>query len=205
MAERQKYDYSDPTHLQLCIFKEKGIHNNTVTDLLNAWRDELALYQIDIKLAKVTTWQRKSFFSEGIYQNLLRIPLRKPCDRMLILVDPKLADFIWELFAPVTILGVVDGNTHSRGYIIAKYYSLNQIFGASPKATLVHEGYHLLGCGHALFLTKCYKQIYNLKFLHKMNKRLGNSFLPALREDGFSFLTREEVNNYLKNKTKPQN
>ena len=202
ISERQKYNFGRSIDLNLWVFKEKSIRKKTILELVNSWREELALYNIKVKLSKVTTWQRPGFFSEEIYQNLLEIPLFQPCDRMLVLVDPRMSDFIWELFAPVTVLGAVDGYTHSRGYIMAKYYSLNQFFGASPKATLIHEGYHLLGCGHAFFLTSCYKQIHQLKLLYNTNMKLGNTFFPALREDGFSFLTRKEINSYIHNRTR---
>ena len=62
--------------------------------------------------------------------------------------------------------------------------------------SLVHEGYHLLGCGHWSW-ARCYEQIAKLRGAALQNAQAGVDFVPALTPDGDVFRTREAVNETL--------
>jgi hypothetical protein len=66
---------------------------------------------------------------------------------------------------------------------------VNQLFEPPSQAT-VHEFYHLLGCPHALSLSKCYHLIAALK----THIDPAQGFIPGIASDGGFLLTRTKAN-----------
>jgi hypothetical protein len=64
---------------------------------------------------------------------------------------------------------------------------------AGPESNAVHEGYHLLGCGHGLVMDDCYEQIRTMKIIAVQERERGNDFFPTISSDGYILRTREEV------------
>lgn len=198
-------DFSPAAKLRVCFFRESDVSQETVAELAKAWAAELALYQIALETASVRTVERPGFFGSAILRSLMAVPLEAPCDRLVYLHGRSAGDVLYEAGALVVMVGIgiklevhgaVETVTGTRGYVKAKYQELFQTIFRSPSSTLVHEGYHLLGCGHALRLDKCYEHIRKLKALVKQVPP-DEDFFPALTSDGQAFVTRAQVNEEL--------
>jgi hypothetical protein len=122
---------------------------------------EFAPYGIQIVVPWQHAWTRAGFTHSSLFDDVARRDLEPPCDRLVALVDRNAGDFLWGLLMP-EILGEVDEATRTRGYIVATTGSVNQLLEPPSQAT-VHEFYHLLGCPHALSLSRCYHLIAALK------------------------------------------
>ncbi len=85
------------------------------------------------------------------------------------------------------VLGALETTTHTRGYVVSSFGSLNQLL-SSPSGTAVHEFYHLLGCTHALSKSACYKQIRTLK--RQYSSDVG--FFSGLGDTGQPIFSRAE-------------
>ncbi|MCE9499832.1 MAG: hypothetical protein K8R21_04945 [Leptospira sp.] len=194
--------------MKVCFLREKDVTDEEIKDLLIAWATELMFYNIIPEKAIVSDWKRGGYWGSTISQQLQLYPLRPPCDRIVALVGRSPVDIVTEIFSLILfafvgfkleIHGAVDGYTHTRGYILSKYTTLFQLITGGPKSTLIHEGYHLLGCGHSLTLTDCYKQIHFLKEAAAKAKMDGSDFFPAITTERELFLLREGVNRRLGN------
>jgi hypothetical protein len=121
----------------------------------------------------------------------------------MYLVGREWSDIFFEFFTlglmfvigiKAEIQGAVEIDTKTRDYIKAKYISTLQILTTSPRSTLIHEEYHLLGFGHALFKNECYKKIQSIK----RNNSKRNFFGIETIDDDKTFQSKEELNSYLK-------
>lgn len=90
----------------------------------------------------------------------------------------------------------MNDDTHTHGFVVAATASLTHAVTGGAGESLVHEGYHLLGCGHWSW-PRCYQQIATLRAVALDNAREGRDFVPALTPDGEIFRTREAVNETL--------
>lgn len=160
-AEIAKIDYGPPVTVRVCVLKTDDTPHLRVDSLLKAVNREFAQYNIAVDVPWVRPWKRPGYFVETILEDLMRRPLEQPCDRLVGLVDRHVGDFVWGLAMP-EVLGAVDDVTATRGYVVATWGSLNQIF-MTPEQAAVHEFYHLVGCPHGMTLTKCYPRIAALK------------------------------------------
>jgi hypothetical protein len=73
--------------------------------------------------------------------------------------------------------------------VVATLGSLNQI-AAEPQAAIVHEFYHLIGCGHGFAKTKCYHRIAAMK----AGRVPDSDFFPGMTEKGELVTSREAAN-----------
>jgi hypothetical protein len=186
--ERTTIDYGPPVSLSVCVLRSPGVTPQRVDELVAAVNTEFAPYGIQIIVPWQHDWTRAGFTHTSLFDDVARRDLEPPCDRLVALVDRNAGDFLWGLLMP-EILGEVDEATHTRGYIVATTGSVNQLFEPPSQAT-VHEFYHLLGCPHALSLSKCYHSIAALK----THVDPAKGFVPGIASDGGFLLTRTEAN-----------
>ncbi|MCG9873509.1 MAG: hypothetical protein MH321_01840 [Leptospiraceae bacterium] len=201
-----KMDFGELQTVNICTFYEPGISVEEIDDLFSYWNKELALYKIKVQSIEPIEKERPGFYGSDILQYLYSIDLNDKCDRILYLKGRNWKDLIYEgftlgIFAGIglkfEIQGAVETRTNTRGYIKAKYISTLQLLFTSPKSTLVHEGYHLLGCGHQLFMEECYKAIQNVKQLSNQ-ENIEPNFFPTISGEGKKFTNRSQVNRVLK-------
>ena len=66
----------------------------------------------------------------------------------MVLVGRHAGDFLWGIILP-EVQGAVFEEGHDKGFAVVEWGSLNQFLsGFSPKRTLIHELYHILGYTH---------------------------------------------------------
>lgn len=190
-AALQAQDFGPREELRICVLADEGIDDEAAKRLLASVREEFAVFGLDVTVPWVKPWLRPAFLTNGIVEDVWMKPLEAPCDRLLALVGRNVGDFLWGLFG-MEILGAVDTPTHTRGYVVAKTASLNQIF-VSPSDTAIHESYHFLGCSHGVSLSDCYSNIRNLKQAARNNRDRGNDFFPGFSWKGHPLESRHEV------------
>jgi hypothetical protein len=201
---RNSIDFGSLREFKVCTFFEEGITPSEIDDLFVHWNEELSLYSLRAVIIDPKKMDRPGFTGTDILNFLHTLPLEKPCDRILYLKGRNWKDLVYEFFTLGILAGIgvklemqggVETYTNTRGYIKAKYISTLQLLFTSPKSTLVHEGYHLLGCGHQLFMQSCYEQIQTLKNL--ANSQVGEDFFfPSHTKAGERFLKRSQVNDF---------
>lgn len=177
-SERDAVDYGPPQTLEVCLLKHPDVTQQRADELTAAVNAEFVTYGITVSVPWVREWQRPGFTASGIMEDLNARNLEEPCDRLVGLVDRHVGDFLWGLVMP-EVLGAVDGITHTRGFVVANWGSINQLF-SEPLAAVVHEFYHFLGCGHGFAKTKCYHRIAALK----ASRAPGSDFMPGITKDG---------------------
>lgn len=186
--ERKAVDYGPPQTLEVCLLKHPDVTQQRADELIAAVNKEFAFYDIQVTVPWVREWTRPGFTASTIMEDVIARDLEPPCDRLMGLLDRHAGDFLWGLLLP-EVLGAVDGITHTRGYVVANWGSLNQL-AAEPNTATVHEFYHLVGCRHGLAKTKCYHKIAELK----ASRPAESEFLPGMTKDGQFLLSRDEVN-----------
>lgn len=186
--ERHRIDFGAPIPLEVCLLKHPDVASTRADLLIAAVNKEFADFGIEVTVPWVRDWERPAFTVNGIMQDILSRELEPPCDRMMALVDRHAGDFLWGLLLP-EVLGAVDDLSHTRGYIVANFGSLNQAFMPQDLAS-VHEFYHLVGCGHGVSKSKCYHDIAKLK----AGRPVDSEFLPGVDRDGKFLLTRDAAN-----------
>ncbi|HMV77982.1 MAG TPA: hypothetical protein PL048_07360 [Leptospiraceae bacterium] len=206
-TDRKKFDFGPYAEIKVCTFHEPGISREEIDSLFSEWNSELELYSLKAVPSSVTEMERPGFYGTDILNHLFKMKLAENCDRILYLKGRTAGDMLFEILTlgifygiglKLEIQGAVETATHTRGYIKAKYISLLQLLFTSPESTLVHEGYHLLGCGHQLFMEDCYSQIYRTKKL-KERPETEKNFFPSYTTKGNEFKSRKSVNEYLGN------
>ena len=158
---REAIDFGPPATVRVCVLKAADIPPDRAEILKQLVQKEFAQYGLHIEVPWVREWKRPGFQVDSIMHDLLQRPLEPPCDRLFGFVDRHLGDFAWGLLMP-EVLGAVDDVTATRGYVVATFGSVNQLF-VSPGQAIVHEFYHLFGCAHDLTLSRCYPTIAALK------------------------------------------
>lgn len=199
---RSRINFGEPANVKVCVIREKGVTKEEADELFSEWNKELKLYNIQVSLPKSIEMERPGFFGGDIINYLLNLKLSKDCDRFLYLKGRTGGDIAFEIITlgifaisglKLEVQGAVEVGTQTRGYIKAKYISLLQLLFTSPASTLIHEGYHLLGCGHQLFMDDCYMQIKKSKDLLS-DKDTEKDFFPIITVNGNKFQRREDVN-----------
>ncbi|MBM9577087.1 hypothetical protein JWG45_07955 [Leptospira sp. 201903070] len=194
---REKIDFGKEETLKLCVWKDKKITKDELEGLIGVWNEELKLYKITILLSEVQEWERPGWTGSAIMDQIFTADLPSSCDRLLAVAGGKLSDTAFEIvglfFAffgipSFQILGAVETKTGTRGYILGQTRTLSHWLSGGAEGTLIHEGYHLLGCGHSFFLNKCYLQIQKVKELKRKNAEQGETFFPSVDEEGQIFL-----------------
>ncbi len=179
--EVKRVDFGQPVTLEVCLLKHEDVAQERADLFIAAVNKEFEDFGISVTVPWVREWQRPGFTMNGIMQDVLSRDLEYPCDRMMALVDRHAGDFLWGLLLP-EVLGAVDDLTHTRGYIVANFASLNQAF-TSTELIAVHEFYHLVGCGHGISKSKCYHDIAGLK----ASRPPESDFLPGVDQESRIF------------------
>lgn len=190
--------YGEQATVRVCVIKEEGIEDKDVFTLFEAWNEELSFYQLKAEPSILMTMERPGFYGTDILEYLILFKMPSQCDRLLYLKGRTWGDILFEvltlgIFAGVgvklEVQGAVEAKTNTKGYIKAKYISTIQLLFTSPKSTLIHEGYHMLGCGHQLFMKECYERIRDVKLLLTDPNRDPN-FFPNINSSGRKILKR---------------
>jgi hypothetical protein len=186
--QRDAVAFGPPVQMRVCVLRAPGVTTQRVDALIDAVNAEFSAYGIEVVVPWMHPWARPGFTYRRVLDDVARRELEPPCDRLVAFVDRHAGDFLWGLAMP-EVLGAVDDDTHTRGFVIATRGSLNQWF-MSPKAATVHEFLHLLGCPHAASKSRCYETIAALK----RSIAPGTDLLPGIGRDGRFLLTRQAVN-----------
>lgn len=210
---RSSMDFGEVQDLKVCVLYEETITLEEVVDLEKVWAEELSLYKINLIFTKKISTKRRGFWGGEVLDTLMPIKMEKDCDRFLYLVGRESTDIFFELGmiglmlvtgVKIEIQGAVETHTNTRGYIKAKYISLLQLLFTSPESTLVHEGYHMLGCPHALWKDECYTIIQATKKRNQLNDSSDKVFSVKNLSERYPqvFTTKEEVDSRLDSKKK---
>ncbi len=192
-AKRGEIDFGSPATMRVCLLKDREISQERTDEIKAALQEELRLYGIEVTYPWLAPWDRPGFWSSTQLVGVMNMPLVPPCDRIFGLAGRHTGDFFWGIIMP-EVLGVVEGQTFTRGFAVVELGSLNQLLSfADPESTAVHEGYHLLGCGHGLTMDDCYEQIKMMKIIAAQERERGNEFFPTISNEGYILRTREEV------------
>ena len=185
--QRVAVEYGPPVPMRVCVLKAPGVTTQRVSELVAAVNNEFAAYGIEVVVPWVRPWARSGFTFQRLFADVTQRPLEPPCDRLMAFVDRNVGDFLWGLAMP-EVLGAVNDDTHTHGYVVATGVSLNQLF-SSPTATTVHEFYHFLGCPHAGAMSECYRRIAALK--NSFDPR--TDLFPGIARNGRFLRTRNEI------------
>lgn len=188
-------DFGEAEEIRFCILADEGVTEDESRALMAEVGEEFSLYGLKLKVPWVRPWARPAFLAEGIMRDVLLKSLEPPCDRLLVLVGRNFGDFLFGLLG-VEVLGSVDAVTYTRGYVVARTSSLNQVF-MGPTQVAIHESYHLLGCVHELRLSGCYARIRELKRIKRANLERGNDFFPSLSAQGEPIIYRRDADAWI--------
>ncbi|MGH7331569.1 MAG: hypothetical protein ACREKS_02245 [Candidatus Rokuibacteriota bacterium] len=184
---------NDGFTLRVCVLRDPAVSEARVNELFEAWQEELAPLGIQPIISDMREEPRPSFTAFGAFSTLEERSLGPNCDRLALLVGRNAGDVAYGVAATFMGLpevhGAVDTKTHTRMYLVAETASLPHALFGGAKGGIIHEGYHLLGCGHWSW-ADCYKQIDKLKALARERT---TDFVPAITESGRIYRTREEV------------
>ncbi|XDD45097.1 hypothetical protein AB3N60_10250 [Leptospira sp. WS39.C2] len=195
---RESIPFGEKVSFRVCVIKEKGIVDQDVYSLFGAWNEELLYYQLKADPIILLETERPGFYGADILDYIINFKMPEECDRLLYLKGRTWGDIVFEVFTlgifagiglKLEVQGAVEARTNTKGYIKAKYISTIQLLFTSPKSTLIHEGYHLLGCGHQLFMEECYERIRDVKLLLTDPNR-DPSFFPNINSSGKKILKR---------------
>nr|WP_243401301.1 hypothetical protein [Leptospira harrisiae] len=194
-------NFGEESQFRVCLITEPDITKEEISNLFTAWNEELSLYQLKALPVELEVMERPGFWGTDILGYLMERQLTNDCDRLLYLKGRTWGDITFEVLTlgifvgvglKLEVQGAVEGQSNTRGYIKAKYISTIQLLFTSPKSTLIHEGYHLLGCGHQLFMKECYEKIRDVKLLLTDPNRDPN-FFPNLTSTGKKILSRKQI------------
>lgn len=189
--QRLAVAYGPPVQMRVCVLRAPGVSPQRVDALVAAVNSAFAAYGIEVIVPWMRPWPRPGFTFQRLFDDLARRALEAPCDRLMAFGDRHVGDFLWGLTMP-EVLGAVDDDTHTRGYVVATRVSLNQLI-TPPAAVTVHEFYHLLGCRHAASMSDCYGRIAALKRSYDPR----TDFFPGVGRDARFLLTRHAVNSVM--------
>jgi hypothetical protein len=187
-------DFGESQKVRFCVYLDEGVTEHRAMQLLaDAWSEEGMKYGIHIEPVSFREWKRPAFFMGDILGELTKNKLESPCDRKLAFLGRGFTDFAAS-FVTFEILGAVNDQSLTHGYVFAEIASLNQWLVPPVQATR-HEIYHLLGCGEHNDMEACYAKIALMKQLRRSNE---DDFYPAWDLENNSLLpTRLSVNQRL--------
>src|SRR3989442_4384203 len=114
---RRRIDFGPPETLSLCLLVDDGITDTMARAIVDdAWREEGTIYNLRFNVVSVRPWRRPTFAMHGIWEALLREPLRGTCDRVFALIGRHTGDVVWGLLGLPEVLGAVVEDTSTHGY-----------------------------------------------------------------------------------------
>lgn len=206
-ALRDSFDYGPPREVRVCVYLDDGISAQDAAELLHSWDDQASIYNLYIKPVSFEGLRREGFLHSQILGQVTRMPLPAECDRMLYFVNRNAGDALYGLVAAALglpeVLGEVDDTTLTRGYVVARRATMNQLV-LSPAHITEHELFHLLGCPAHFNMPDCYRRIQSLKAEEAKREHDGfyrkngePPFYPSFASGSYSMLvSRAEVNDY---------
>ena len=213
-------DFGPPEEVRFCVFLEEGISKEYAEKLLLAWNEgEGKRYNLFLRPVSFESRKRGGFTYKGILKDIMKIPLHGNCDRVIFFVGRNFGDVLYgiaELYIPLLeVLGAVDDETLTHGFVIASIVTPNQLLSEalfpSRQEVTIHELYHFFGCEHSYTtMDECYKQIQTLKETYRdlqsreyYAQRGEEPFFPTRSLTAKAVLTtRQEVNTLLENALK---
>jgi hypothetical protein len=213
---RTQTDFGPPETLRVCALLDDGISQRDAQETLaDYWnQDEASKYKLAIKMVSYSSLPRSmdEFFHWQIGRQVAVRQIPPGCDRMMYFVNRNMLDVAWsvpEIYGAPEVLGEVDDYTMTRGYVIDRVASLNQVLMSpwfSPSKVARHETFHMIGCGHDLVMDQCYKHIAEAKWVENRLQDAGcyqksgvEEFFPSFSHagDGPILLTRAQANSIL--------
>ncbi len=200
---RNSMDFGAIQDLNVCVFYENTIGKSEVAELEKKWADELLLYNIKLQFKKTRKIERVAFFGTDVLVSLRPYKLSPDCHRIVYMVGRTWGDIGFEIFSlgifvgigvKLEVHGAVEAQSNTRGFVKSKYAALLQILFTSPSSTLIHEGYHLMGCPHNLWKDECYKIILDAKKKNLTNTRSDKIFSVRSLYNKEEFYSSEQVN-----------
>jgi hypothetical protein len=206
-AQRRGIDFGPPQDVNICVLLDDGVSQHDADALLSAWSTEASKYALSLRPVSYQALPRSGFFHSQIMNGLDRLALGPSCDRLIYFVNRNAADYGYGLASLALglpeVLGEVDDQTLTRGFVVAALASPSQIV-MTPTRVARHEIYHLLGCYEHFDMTDCYRQIHDLKAVELRLRTEGyyasvgeEPFYPtyASRSDAM-LISRAQVNRY---------
>lgn len=200
---RQSIDFGEEQTLNVCVFYEDTIDKSEVAELERDWAQELALYKIKLQFKKTKKVERFAFFGTDVLDQLRKYKLGQDCDRIVYMVGRTWGDIAYEVMTlgifygvgiKLEIHGAVESYTNTRGFVKSKYAALLQLLFTSPSSTLIHEGYHLMGCPHMFWKNECYKIILDAKNRNRKNNKTDKLFSIQSTGNKQEYYSTEQVN-----------
>lgn len=198
---RQNINFGPAETLRLCVMLDDGITQSEARSIIEDYwnKTEAPKYGLNVEITAYTPYPRRlgDYFFWQIEDRLSTIPIPPACDRMLYFVGRNWADVAWnlvELWGAPEVGGEVDNDTMTRGFVVGRIATINQlllapIFSAGNVAR--HELYHMLGCPHSLTMNRCYRQIRDAKLIETALAEAGcyrsaemPAFFPAFANGG---------------------
>jgi hypothetical protein len=213
---RAQTDFGPPETLRVCALLDDGISQHkaqaTLADYWN--QDQASKYNLSVKMVSYSSLPRSidQFFHWQIGHQVAMRQIPPGCDRMMYFVNRNVLDVAWsvpELYGAPEVLGEVDDYTMTRGYVVDRIASLNQVLMSpwfSPSKVARHETFHMIGCGHDMVMDQCYKHIAEAKWVENRLRDAGcyeksgvEEFFPSFSHagDGPILLTRAQANSIL--------
>jgi hypothetical protein len=198
---RADTDFGPPATLRVCAMLDDGITQRDAQETLEDYwnQNEASKYNLSVKLVSYSSLPRPAseFFHWQIARRVVAQQIPPQCDRTMYFVNRNALDTLWsipEAYGAPEVLGEVDDYTMTRGYVVDRIASLNQVLLSpwfSPAKVARHETYHMLGCGHALVMGECYKHIAEAKRIESRLTEAGcyeksglHTFFPAFSNAG---------------------
>jgi hypothetical protein len=213
---RAQTDFGPPETLRVCALLDDGISQRDAQETLaDYWnQDEASKYNLSVKMVSYSSLPRSidQFFHWQIGHQVAIRQIPPGCDRMMYFVNRNALDVAWsvpELYGAPEVLGEVDDYTMTRGYVVDRIASLNQVLMSpwfTPSKVARHETFHMIGCGHDLVMDQCYKHIAEAKWVENRLREAGcyeksgvEEFFPSFSHagDGPILLTRAQANSIL--------
>lgn len=213
---RAQTDFGPPQTLRVCALLDNGISQRDAQETLaDYWnQDEASKYKLSVKMVSYASLPRTvyQFFHWQIGHQVAIRQIPSGCDRMMYFVNRNVLDLAWsvpELYGAPEVLGEVDDYTMTRGYVVDRIASLNQVLMSpwfTPSKVARHETFHMIGCGHDMVMDQCYKHIAEAKWVENRLQDAGcyeksgvEQFFPSFSNagDGPILLTRAQANGIL--------
>jgi hypothetical protein len=213
---RAQTDFGPPQTLRVCAWLDDGITQRDAQETLEDYwnQSEASKYNLSVKLVSYSSLPRpmSEFFHYQIANKIVMRRIPPGCDRAMYFVNRNVLDALWsvpEAYGAPEVLGEIDDYTMTRGYVVDRVASLNQVLMSpwlSPSKVARHETFHMLGCGHGLMMDECYKHIAEGKWIQNRLAGAGcyeksglETFFPAFSHggDGPILLTHEQGDSVL--------